>query len=147
MTQQGPLRGWVTGNPETDRYAFGIRFGVASLVKRNQEGCGQDSIFRRRRPPGLKPPFIAKGSAALKGRASAVMHTFVSFPPPAGESRKQGFAGTSYRRLIIPVDHRRLISAATYPAPNPLSIFTTLTFDAHEFIIPSSAARPPNAAP
>ena len=28
-----------------------------------------------------------------------------------------------------------MISDATYPAPKPLSIFTTLTFDAHEFII------------
>jgi hypothetical protein len=35
---------------------------------------------------------------------------------------------------------------ATYPAPNPLSIFTTLTFDAQEFIIPSKAANPLNAA-
>src|SRR6266849_7259155 len=40
-----------------------------------------------------------------------------------------------------------LINAATYPAPNPLSIFTTLTFEAHEFIIPNSAASPLNAAP
>ena len=38
--------------------------------------------------------------------------------------------------------HNRLISAATYPAPNPLSIFTTLTFEAHEFIIPNNAATP-----
>jgi hypothetical protein len=32
-------------------------------------------------------------------------------------------------------------------APNPLSIFTTLTFDAQEFSIPSSAAMPLNDAP
>jgi hypothetical protein len=42
---------------------------------------------------------------------------------------------------------KRLISDATYPAPNPLSMFTTLTFDAHEFIIPSNAAMPWNDAP
>ena len=30
---------------------------------------------------------------------------------------------------------------ATYPAPNPLSMFTTETFDAQEFSIPSSAAQ------
>ena len=42
---------------------------------------------------------------------------------------------------------KRLISDATYPAPNPLSIFTTLTFDAQEFSIPSSAAIPLNDAP
>ena len=38
--------------------------------------------------------------------------------------------------------HTRLIKLATYPAPKPLSIFTTLTFEAQEFIIPSSAATP-----
>lgn len=43
--------------------------------------------------------------------------------------------------------YNRLINAATYPAPNPLSIFTTLTFDAHEFIIPNNAATPLKAAP
>ena len=43
--------------------------------------------------------------------------------------------------------YSRLINEATYPAPNPLSIFTTLTFEAHEFIIPSSAASPLKEAP
>src|ERR1051325_3593963 len=42
---------------------------------------------------------------------------------------------------------RRLIRLATKPAPNPLSIFTTVTFDAHELSIPSSAAKPSNDAP
>ena len=42
---------------------------------------------------------------------------------------------------------RRLMSDATYPAPNPLSIFTTLTLEAHEFSMPSSAAIPLNDAP
>jgi hypothetical protein len=42
---------------------------------------------------------------------------------------------------------RRLMSDATYPAPNPLSIFTTLTLEAHEFNIPRSAAIPLNDAP
>ena len=41
----------------------------------------------------------------------------------------------------------RLMIDATYPAPNPLSIFTTVTFDAHEFSIPSSAAIPLYDAP
>jgi hypothetical protein len=43
--------------------------------------------------------------------------------------------------------YSRLINEATYPAPNPLSMFTTLTFDAHEFIMPSNAARPLKDAP
>jgi hypothetical protein len=38
--------------------------------------------------------------------------------------------------------HDRLISEATYPAPKPLSILTTVTLDAQEFIIPSKAAMP-----
>jgi hypothetical protein len=36
----------------------------------------------------------------------------------------------------------RLIKEATYPAPNPLSMFTTVTLEAQEFIIPSNAAKP-----
>ena len=39
------------------------------------------------------------------------------------------------------------IILARYPAPNPLSIFTTLTPLAHEFNIDKSAARPLNDAP
>ena len=59
------------------------------------------------------------------------------------EIKSLSTGGKGYRRE----GYRRLISDATYPAPNPLSIFTTLTFDAHEFIIPKSAAKPLNAAP
>ena len=39
------------------------------------------------------------------------------------------------------------IIPATYPPLNPASIFTTLTFEAQLFSIPSSAASPPKAAP
>ena len=42
---------------------------------------------------------------------------------------------------------RRLMRLATNPAPKPLSIFTTVTFDAQEFNIPSNAATPPKDAP
>jgi len=41
----------------------------------------------------------------------------------------------------------RLMRLAALAAPKPLSMFTTVTPDAHEFSIPSSAASPPNAAP
>jgi hypothetical protein len=41
---------------------------------------------------------------------------------------------------------RRIVDAAT-AAPNPLSMLTTVTPAAHEFIIASSAARPPKLAP
>lgn len=43
--------------------------------------------------------------------------------------------------------HSRLITEATQPAPKPLSMFTTLTFEAHEFSIANSAAKPPKLAP
>jgi hypothetical protein len=36
---------------------------------------------------------------------------------------------------------------ATRAAPNPLSMFTTVTFDAQLFNIPSKAATPPKLAP
>jgi hypothetical protein len=48
---------------------------------------------------------------------------------------------------VTPYLNRRLMGEATYPAPNPLSIFTTLTLEAQEFIIPNNAASPLNAAP
>ena len=39
------------------------------------------------------------------------------------------------------------IKLATNPAPKPLSIFTTVTFEAHELSIASNAASPSNEAP
>ena len=53
---------------------------------------------------------------------------------------------TGNRRTKLSV-YIRFINDATYPAPKPLSMFTTLTLEAHEFIIPSKAATPLNAAP
>jgi hypothetical protein len=41
----------------------------------------------------------------------------------------------------------RLIIEATYPAPKPLSMLTTVTFEAQEFSIPSNAAMPWYDAP
>src|SRR6266480_1246367 len=41
----------------------------------------------------------------------------------------------------------RFIKLATNPAPKPLSIFTTVTFDAQELSIASSAANPSKDAP
>ena len=43
--------------------------------------------------------------------------------------------------------YRRLIHEATQAAPKPLSILTTVTFEAQEFSIPSNAATPPKLAP
>src|SRR2546430_13579125 len=65
----------------------------------------------------------------------------------ASGDRVVGIVRFQITKLGIWIQGSRLISDATYPAPKPLSIFTTLTFDAHEFIIPNSAANPSNAAP
>ncbi len=56
---------------------------------------------------------------------------------------------SSPRRLLLrdAQRHSRLIRLATYPAPKPLSIFTTVTFDAQLFSIPSKAAIPFKLAP
>ncbi len=43
--------------------------------------------------------------------------------------------------------YSRLIRLATYPAPKPLSIFTTVTLLAQLLSMPSSAARPWKLAP
>lgn len=40
-----------------------------------------------------------------------------------------------------------IILAAAQAAPNPLSMLTTVTPEAQQFSMPSSAATPPNAAP
>jgi len=54
----------------------------------------------------------------------------------------------SESRCYIPFERLiRLIKVAIYAAPNPLSIFTTLTFGEHELSIPKRAANPPNDAP
>lgn len=44
-------------------------------------------------------------------------------------------------------DYNALIVLATQPAPNPLSIFTTLMFEAQLFNMASSAVRPPKLDP
>src|SRR6266576_7151915 len=50
-------------------------------------------------------------------------------------------------RQTVGGSQRRFIRLATNPAPKPLPILTTVTFDAQEFNIPSNAATPPNEAP
>jgi hypothetical protein len=60
--------------------------------------------------------------------------------PKAGSLRGQN-------SNLQPFGYSRLIADATRAAPNPLSIFTTVTFEAHEFSMPSSAATPPKLAP
>ena len=47
----------------------------------------------------------------------------------------------------FPDRHVRQIRLAAAAAPNPLSMFTTVTPAAHELSMPRSAASPPNAAP
>jgi hypothetical protein len=87
--------------------------------------------------PKMKLPMWGQPPSAVQRRRSRACPdsepTFQNlFQQIPGFSRTQG---------------RRLISDATYPAPNPLSMFTTLTFEAHEFSMPNSAAIPLNDAP
>ena len=48
---------------------------------------------------------------------------------------------------LLEPNYNLLITLATHPAPNPLSMFTTLTFDAQLFNIASSAVNPPKLEP
>jgi len=43
--------------------------------------------------------------------------------------------------------YNRLMQEATHAAPKPLSMLTTVTFEAQLFSMPSSAATPPKLAP
>ena len=43
--------------------------------------------------------------------------------------------------------YRRLMQEATQAAPKPLSMLTTVTLEAQELSMPSSAATPPKLAP
>jgi hypothetical protein len=60
--------------------------------------------------------------------------------PKTGQTK----ANTLHQRLR---SHILLITLATQPAPNPLSIFTTLTFEAQLFNIARSAVNPPKLEP
>ena len=46
-----------------------------------------------------------------------------------------------------PYIHFRLIIDAIYPAPNPLSMLTTATFELQLFSIANSAVKPPRLTP
>jgi hypothetical protein len=104
--------------------------------------------------------------AALRFFASFAL-TYLSFSSgfllrkarkgPQSSRRRGGFQGgtpvqvahSGFTKITL-ADYsllRRLIRLATNPAPNPLSIFTTVTFEAHELSIPSNAASPSNEAP
>jgi len=67
---------------------------------------------------------------------------FLTSQTPFGMTNSRFFS-----RLLGEKYYKRLMHDATQAAPNPLSIFTTVTLDAHEFSIPSSAATPPKLAP
>jgi len=68
-------------------------------------------------------------------------------PAFSGQQRSRELYLTRRTNSRHESNHNRLINDATYPAPKPLSMLTTLTFDAQEFIIPSRAVKPLNDAP
>ena len=76
----------------------------------------------------------------------------VGIQPPA-QVGKQGSARGVAGQVEMERGHgihfafRWLMADAWYPAPKPLSMFTTDTPEAHEFSMASSAATPPNEAP
>ena len=51
------------------------------------------------------------------------------------------------RHFYFSQGYRRLMQEATQAAPKPLSILTTVTLEAQELSMPSSAATPPKLAP
>ena len=67
--------------------------------------------------------------------------------PPANPAALKRRARLESAGTAPATDYKWLIILAKYPAPKPLSIFTTLTPLAQEFSMESSAARPPKAAP
>ena len=94
----------------------------------------------RRQPNGVEGP--------LTGGEKITLDRFSTTANVLAAQWIQRRACTSPRTLeSYRHSYRRLIREATYPAPNPLSMFTTLTFDAQEFSIPSSAAKPWKLAP
>ena len=48
---------------------------------------------------------------------------------------------------VLAAGYGRLIMAATYPAPNPLSMLTTATFELQLFSMAKSAVMPPRLTP
>ncbi len=105
-----------------------------------KNAMGLDSF--QRRASRQKGRGTVSAVPLLRARVAIPGHVGTGLRPVQAERSSavvfEGSRGQGYSRLI---------KAATYPAPNPLSIFTTLTLDAQEFIIPKSAASPLNAAP
>src|SRR5438270_3478534 len=76
------------------------------------------------------------------------LDSFAPFAPSAVNGLLiQVDRGPPLRSGLRKGDHSRLIMEATYPAPKPLSILTTLTLEAQEFSMPRSAAKPLKDAP
>src|SRR5882724_4116309 len=68
--------------------------------------------------------------------------------PPAALTSGSFSATSMWMRISCSSAHyNRLMHEATQAAPNPLSIFTTATFDAQLFSMPNNAATPPKLAP
>ena len=64
-----------------------------------------------------------------------------------GDHRADSIAGGAARQSLRSASAMRLMLAAMYPAPKPLSMFTTATPPAQLFSIARSGARPPKLAP
>ena len=91
-------------------------------------------------------------SALRQSRSDAAHHAHVRSERGARSDsfRSEIRCDESFVESLKEVGHsvyNRLIHDATHAAPKPLSIFTTVTLDAQELSMPSSAATPPKLAP
>src|SRR5262245_27211862 len=98
----------------------------------------QSRDFRwKHRPAGRdnKPLFIElrKRLAHAPSELRRVVGKLKFLSWPEGNEQRTGLKRSQHTFDLSPSTARRLIIAATYPAPNPLSMLTTVTFEAHEF--------------
>src|SRR5258708_27289886 len=70
-------------------------------------------------------------------------------PDTRGKQKKKTQRRREHRgsRRLLETFQRRLMQEATQAAPKPLSMLTTVTLEAQELSMPSSAATPPRLAP
>lgn len=92
----------------------------------------------------------------LDGQALEILGQAPWIHPKVEEGRDEHVAGDARTEVKVEVFHgqvgvegrtRALMALAAYPAPNPLSMLTTVRPLAQEFSMPSSAVSPPICDP
>src|SRR5882762_5385892 len=106
---------------------------MALSILRNQACCCKRSIIlgpRASRPQGARSATVVPSSSDYN---QDKWHSTRCGRDARGPSTN---GSRHYDTSPTDADHLRLIKLATNPAPKPLSIFTTVTFDAHELSMP-----------